>query len=439
MKQLFCIIIIFTAVSLAAEITHPLTKRKISFDSGYINNLNTNRAIGNFGLESYQAFSAQFEYLLLNTAEGEGLAKYYLRYFMFLVGEYVILYNPYALTYHEYGHFSRSKAYGGNPTFHYMKDDAYRFEGSTGYTDFWTYYKRGYSITYDTLFNRNAIGGGYVNTDSYSGVDYENEHRENFTRKIYQRAGGLNNQAYLAELIEDDIYFRGGTVAYMWTYIYQKLAPLMYVRYAEKSLGEGTGDIYNIITLYDGKGYNITRGDIQLYSGLSLLLSSTTYMLIGNWYLYIIGLQKASENTQNLNALEYEGFKIPDLAFYFTDRGLTYKLKSGYRFDSGDYIIPFAVEFVVKGDQAVEPSVGVIRVFDGYTAGGNLIFNTAMDDPFPVGFDLSAEYFLFEKRAGISAGLVHYNGSTYFGKRNHPDYAAGIRYNELWVRASLYY
>lgn len=234
-------------------------------------------------------------------------------------------------------------------------------------------------------------------------------------------AGGVNAEMYLTELIETRTYNYGGSFAYVWMYIESKLGSYRYFEAQDSTVslnpdaGFFTGDMFNILQYYnekrnygnptiadifnkrygyeitietillsggvqsyvnsltvvtedeiitntltalrDGhKNYEIDRRDIETGNLISLFGSATTYLMFYSMYQYY------QTGESMVRSFQYRGVRIPDINFYQTRRGISYKLSTGYR--TGRWSFPIGIEKVIKGDQSLEVSPGVRYEFN---------------------------------------------------------------------------
>ncbi|QOL20020.1 hypothetical protein [Candidatus Bodocaedibacter vickermanii] len=89
-------------------------------------------------------------------------------------------------------------------------------------------------------------------------------------------------------------------------------------------------------------GIDLTHEEIINHSYLSYFLSAQTYANIYQTYKTI------TEGENRVYAPEVYNIKLPNVAFYFTTKGQTYNVSSGYRYNNDTLFFPVSVEFGLK-------------------------------------------------------------------------------------------
>jgi hypothetical protein len=310
--------------------------------------------------------------------------------------------QPVLLTYHEYGHASRAKAFGLDSEYSFFFDESIKTD------NFWEYF--GYAFT-------KGFEGGYVNV---TGNYYQNipDNLTGINGSIILAAGGLNNNVQLSETFEEDIYYNGGYRNYFLTYLTNKIQPAIYTAF-EYKLPDGKGDPTAVEESYQAKGYDIEKKHFIMLNMISLFGSATFYKFLPG-------------SSGRVTSSEYAGVRLPDTQLFFTHLGLSLKLNSGYALRKKGLFIPLSYERVVIGQPSDEISAGIVKKMSFTTLGAKGYYNLQMNGQ---SFDLFTS--IRFGRAFLTAGLSHYDSNTFFGIRDIPSYEDGGTNNEMWARGSL--
>lgn len=385
----------------------------LSFDSGYIPYMNSNRGIRHFNLEVTKAVTwgdvqlAQWAAYNLSPTWG-ALAR--TAYFYLLYG-YAL--TPFTTAFHEFGHYSRSRAFGY---------DAYMIHGhdvdGTRHDNYWSYLTSGFTSFSSWGAGLAGISGGTM------GQDVPDTLKRDDNAWIIVSAGGLNNEMSLSEAIGDDLFYRGGYSGYFWPYLAGKTSTANYIS-AFRSTDELTGDPDQLVDYYKAKGYDISKTKMMWMSYGSALLSATTYNLLWNFF-------TPGDPARRVNTFEVAGIRLPDTEFYMNYAGLSYKFKTGLALRDQGIFIPVNYEQVFYGDPMGEISGGaVVMMPEGLTVGGLLLMNLSN---LGLGASLFGEYTV--QRYRISAGTDLHHTLTLEGARNATTYEAGLYSVEIWGRVS---
>lgn len=377
-----------------------------SLDTGYSKPNYSNRAFWQFGIE--------FEYLGATIFDSAGSASFIgehpLTRFLWtgLMG-YAWEYPQFAffVSNHELGHATRNLAIDGNPIF------AWSAQGAKNHDGIFPFFLEGF-----TRFNNGATTTTNTTTSIAVPTDWN---------EIVFLAGGVNNSGMFSEALEKEIYYNSGHINQLRAY--ERGKSDLYNYAFTTVVGSNSGDIDQLLTAYNTKGYNISKADLMQGSKNARLLSFTYWAYWWGIYNYI------SEGDPTVKPFELGGFKLPDLSHYLLRNGLSYKLSSGYRADG--FIIPFSIESIYKGTPSQEISIGFRKPFKlsaqrnaGYEI--NIIYN----ENGSTGYELSSDYEL-SPAVLLSAGYNRYDTNTFMGERNAVALDnSGLFGEEFWLKTS---
>lgn len=243
-------------------------------------------------------------------------------------------------TYHEWGHFSRRRAMGSTTsTLHLGSwDPAGSTKGDTNFFSYWL----------SEVQNWN-LDGAYVRYP-ITDVLTANAHSGSATAAIYQGAG-INNSVYLAET-QDEEFFLGerSTVFALGFNLKKKNETLLYQ--VTGDMDEELNDLNQLVATYRSSGIdpNLSISDIYRAHYWSLLSGSNISAALA-MYRYVVRGQLVYE------PLMIGSFLFPNQSNYYSSRGLTRKVQSGYRF-SRDLKLIFGVEYVERGQPFREVNFG---------------------------------------------------------------------------------
>ena len=361
---------------------------EMSVDSGMLIQPYTNRGIGLFTLHNQDLLSSLYWRVDQRVSMFYKPAGIIFRGFLTgLLQNKYHLGELYRIAYHELGHGSRAEAFG------------YRVMYSTSETEHVDSY---YHLLFDLLKYSTAITGAwahyYDDLNVHDSVDTSDE-------SLIISAGGVNNEMYLAQLIENRFYDRRITSVYdFYHYLSAKLAVDNYVSY-EQDDPEFMGDIYRVRQLYKTKNIDITYPELKRYNGYAILLSSSFWAFLDGWSRYVV---------KGIDYIEYYekfGFRLPDINFFLTSHGPSYHIQSGYRF-ADHTTVPFAVEYVFIGDQQIEYTMGLQRRWTDYW-----LTQSEIRWGESVGISQSFRYSLSSKLA-MTLGFDLYQFKNLYGERH---------------------
>ncbi|MDP3936047.1 MAG: hypothetical protein Q8Q56_03585, partial [Alphaproteobacteria bacterium] len=262
-------------------------------------------------------------------------------------------------------------------------------------------------------------------------VDLGEELRNIFTPKteVLIKAGGLNNQQDQSRRVENHLWYSGGDhFTTVGTYFWDKTWAGLQSFFAQKEQYNDNEDTTKICNVYKKLGIDLTHEDIIRYSYLSYFLSTQTYANIYQIYKTI------AEGENRVYAPEMFNIKLPNVALYFTTKGPTYNVSSGYRYDD-TWFFPVSVEFGLK-ETAWEANVGVRKKFPSFHDSfvhAEIVFNSEA-----VGGSVYGGA-IFNKMWNVQAGVTYHNAKTFQGERNIPSYKNGDTDIEAWVKLGAVY
>ncbi len=382
--------------------------RSLSFDTRYAIDTYSNAAFAGFGIEALDLAAAPAEAITL-----EGSGGNIARALVLAVGTDFVS-RAYKLSYHEFGHGTRAAAAGFRPHFGYGEapppaelDEILAAGGL--HEDFFSYFFgsffRGGGYTYlpagDVLFP--PAPDAALDATGWSMV---------------WRAGGLNNDMFFAQRLEDRIRAGGGHAGMLSSWFRSKISA---ARYAN---GKRIGDVDAVLDWYDAQGLELEQADLRKGSVISLMFSATSYELIYRFARVFAG-----------DPIRYQGWapygvELPNVSFYMNAAGLSYQLSTGYR--RGRWRIPVAVERVFHGRTRTEFTVG------GEWGPGPYHFGTRVTVGERLGAAISVDR-RFGDRFLVSGGYALYDTRNLFGERMIPSLESGPRYHDVFVRLGLVY
>jgi hypothetical protein len=179
--------------------------------------------------------------------------------------------------------------------------------------------------------------------------------------QVLTRAAGYNAGMMHARDIEDTLWYDGGGhLAQLSNHSMGKLAiaidgiKLAFLR--NHSACPHT-ELGRVSMAYGEMGVDIGSKMIPVYSALAFLGSAEF------WGRFLEEADYMSSGDVYVKAPEIGGFRLPNLGFYFTTKGLSYQLNTGYRFGQ-DLFFPVAIEYVFNGPKnIIECTLGVRKQF----------------------------------------------------------------------------
>ena len=384
------------------------TRRTFSFDSRYAVRAYSNDAVARFGLDALNLTTVPAELIdpsnrLRNAGQGV----------LLLVGS-TIMGQAFTLSYHEYGHGTRVAAAGYRPLYGFgtISTDAdiqaARLAG-LGHESFFGYFL-------SSFFKSSGYTLGNLDDLLFPPISEEELEENGWT--VLLATSGLSNEMLFSERIEDEIYRNGGHIGYLTTYANGKLAASNY------ELDGVFGDLGNAVTRYGALGIDVDEDQIDSASRNSFFFSSMSYQLIYQT------LRMFTGSSIRFTAWEPGGVQLPNTSFFMTRRGLSYRVRTGYR--TGTWRIPLAVERVFEGDAATEVTIGVERNLSRTYLHARATVGA--------GFGLAAEaVYRVKDRVALTAGYALYDSDNMLGERLIPSLESGSRYHDLFVRVSFAY
>ncbi|MGD2044829.1 MAG: hypothetical protein PVH96_01295 [Gemmatimonadota bacterium] len=376
--------------------------RSLSFDTRYVTQPYSNEAVAQFGIEILDLAVTPAELVTVGGSGGHLLRG------ILVMTSTGLLSRAYKLSFHEFGHGTRGAAWGFHPYFGYggvplnpnpaeLDDDFFSyFAGSLWERGGYTYLPAG-----DTLFSP----PGQAELDAAG-----------FT--MVWKAAGINNEMLISEKLEDRIR-RGGAHAGMLTsWAFSKIAPDRYGN------AHRIGDVDSVLDWYDDQGFEIERGDLRSGAIVATLASASTYELV-----YRTGRVLAGDPIR-YRAWAPFGVELPNVSFYLTSSGISYKVSSGYRL--GRWRFPVKVERVFRGHRRTEYTVG------GEWAPGPYHFGTRVT----IGEHTAGAAFvdrLVAERFLVAGGYTLYDSRNLLGERMIPSIESGPRYNDFFLRVGVVY
>ncbi len=392
-------------------------QRTLSLDSRYFINGYSNKAIGRFGIEMIHLGGLPASLIFDPDSASDDDEKTFLFYNarqLSYIGEGLILLvgstffsSPFQLSFHEFGHGTRFAAVGLKPSYGHGLP-AYAPREAKTYDSFFSYYV-------SSFFH---FGGGYTFWDEAL-FRWPLRAEEFGEWHAVVSMGGVNNSMFFTEIIEDELYRDGGHLGFASSYVLGKLSAKLY-DYSDS----GVNDIDRIISHFQIRGVDIDRKKIQRASITSFFLSSITYQFAHQFIRLFMG-----ESTR-FRPWEFYGVQLPNTAFYMTRDGLSYKVRSGYRYESWRF--PIAVEHVFEGKKRTEVSVGAEKQLEKLSVAVETIIGKELE------LELELSY-RFNDWVRFTSGLALYDANNLHGERLIPSLQYGSKYHDVYIRASLAY
>ncbi len=480
MKKLLVLGVLFSlsySFASAPKSFHPhKLVRTVSLDTGYLPSLNSNRAIGEFDLELRQAWGALYDWQHDAWKPSTFFGRSIL-YSLFSLATWGPTMGQ-AATYHELGHATRLRSIGINASFinigkavwnvyveekqnltieDLLSDEYFPTVGGTVLVNFpWpvAFMLSAVIPRYEQppLFQPSNAEKHYdpqklsdanlFLKEAYEMKKYNPEKDKDYVQlskltdeiltsrtKILVMAGGLNNQQDQCRRVENHLWHNEGDhFTLVGTYFWDKTwAGLQSYLSRNKDCKDGQ-DTSRICNAYAQLGIDLTHQEIITYSYLSYLLSSQTYMNIYQIYKTI------ADGENKVYAPEFRNIRLPNVALYFTTKGPTYNVSTGYH--HGDtWYFPVSVEFGLK-QTTWEVTLGVRKKFPAFHNSfihAEVVFNAQA-----VGGSLYGGAIL-DKVWNVQAGFTYHNANTFQGERNIPSYKEGDTDIEAWIKLGVVY
>jgi hypothetical protein len=399
--------------------------RSLSIDSRYFYPEYSNRAHAQFGIDLIHAASLPGSLLLAVDTTSGGTGGEFLFYkksqwknlgngFVTLVGS-IFLANGYVFSYHEFGHGTRAASAGFKPFFGHgfigSEEDLDAAINSGQLKDNF------FSFWLSSITNTGGFSIATGDVTLFTPLD-EDEFVE-FGIQGLAPAGGLNNEMYFTEAIEDHLRREGGHIGFWPSYAMAKLAATSYEE------GETIfNDVFNVTTYYEQLGYDVNREDIDRGSLRSFLLSGTTYQLGFQIVRMFAGM------STHFQSWSWHGVEIPNTAFYMTTAGLSHKVRTGFRY--GPWRFPIDLEHVYAGETRTEVTVGAERRIGRFFASTAVTVGNVVEPRFDLRYRA-------HRNLQLSGGYTYYNPNNLNGERHIPSLENRSDFHEVYVGIAVVY
>jgi len=427
LKKKTSAISIFILMSLLTNVETLLAQsspnqRTLSLDSRYFIQGYSNRAVGQFGIEIINLASLSADLIIRSdstTTKNKKIFLFYDSHQLRNVGNGLVLFigsaflsSSFTFSYHEFGHSTRSAAVGLQVWYsHQVITSEADYQGVLSgsiksYDNFFPFY-------FSSLFNQS--GSTIIGDTLFSPLT---EELDNGWDGVLL-TGGLNNEMLFTKYIENELYRRGGHIGFLIPYISGKIAVLNY--------GTGYGDfndVTNIITYYQGRGFDIDSDKINNGNKVSLFTSSLSYQFVYQFFRMLSG------KSSRFDPWEFRGLELPNSLFYMNRSGLSYQIRTGYKL--GEWRFPFAVEHVYEGEKRTEFSFGAEKQFDKLTTTFESIVGKRLEFAMDVSYRQN-EWFM------ISGGYSLHDKRNLHGERLISSMEHGAVNHQLNLIASLVY
>ncbi len=435
-------------------------KRTLSFSSGYLTNssgltyANSNRALSNFYDELGMAYGAGFD-AVADTGWGSRNRGWLA--LLNIIPNSIVTYVQ-GTGYHEFGHYSRDKAYGFSPVFandRYATQDPRRYtEGfknpftytlylfARPFTSAATY--RGKSLwvpqalldgvdeaTQQALANAYRTGG-MLGLENYVNANLHNPSIVNLAKnqadmEIIISAAGVNNAMRLSGDLVDRARKGDGHITDAFMYIDGRLQSLMYPSEEGKPNASAGNDMDSLVASYRLKGFSIRKSDFNTANTIAFFCSTSTYAYMLGWYNFV------NNGNTRVKPFTWGGVYAPDVEAYLLAEGISYKIKTGYAVN--DVLsFPVSVEFVSKGKKGAEASVGACYRFEdlgNIELSGNVLFGRKLGGD--VRLHVPVDRFFVE---GVVESM---HQKSFYGQRNIPTLKKSVRSTAFLIRAGISY
>ena len=162
---------------------------------------------------------------------------------------------------------------------------------------------------------------------------------------------------------------------------------------------------------------------------VALLASGSTYRYSRGLYSYL-----GDGSHRPIGAYEFHNVRVPETSAYLTSRGISYKVKTGYRFTDG-LLLNAGLEFVAHGDHSAEVTLGLAKNVESLRSAklrGNVILGRGINAEINASLPLN-------NASSVGVGLGHYSSKTLYGERNVPSLEHGPSSTILWAKMSVSY
>lgn len=424
-------------------------KRTLSFSSGYLTNAsnyafsNSNRALSEFYDELGMGYAAGFDALAdLDWSKRN-------RGWLFLIN--LLLPNSFLshiqnIGFHEFGHFSRFRAFGYDPRFLNKRKPGlengfknpfaytvYLFTRITGMSEA-TYRGKKLWQSKQTWMDTNTLSNTYNHGGERAVTNYLINHPNDpdvlqFRNNLLDgtliiSAAGVNNQMRFSGDLSNKIYQKNGHLTEMFPFIDGRIATMCY------PVSDDDGNDMNaILDSYREKDFNLCKSQMNTANCVSLLGSASTYAYFYAWYNFIW-----DNGETHVPVPEWRGVRLPDVENYLLAQGLSYKIISGYRVNK-NLDFPVSIEFVTRGEKGYEASLGGryrLESLGDLEVGGYILFGQTLAGGVHVYKPLGSRFFV----EGVVENMAY---KSFYGQRNIPTLKDNFRNTSFLVRGGMTY
>ncbi len=415
MKQLMVFSLAFLSVStgIAKNNTQKLVRSAV-LSPGYVERVfNSNEMIKHIPLSFMQGSSYYFD-LFINMTDNKfaklaiGTGYSYLHYVLAKISSVV---------YHEFGHARALASFGMSYKFGIPIDNR-------------TYYKASNVFEfYGLMMNKYSLFTKKGAATYFDSRNFTND------QDLILSAGGLNNQMRLSQEVADLIDENKGHILYAFDYVKGKISSYEYASITEQQLNNGVvskgNDIQDIRNDYAKKGINVSISDIKNGSLISLGLSATTWAFVYSAF-------KNYNSGMLIESPVWRGWRLPDVNFYITSKGLSYEVLTGYHLNEHWYFA-LSTEFVYKGNKAFELSPFCVYKFEKASGTYKIKGQVTTSQNFDIGGGVSLDWTSLSKTWGLGAKYICHNASTLVGERNIPFVKNSNINHEMIATVSFYF
>lgn len=371
------------------------SKNTITVSTGYFESYYTNKYIANFGIEYLnlsnlfidKAIDKLFEYDKLY--EQKSNLRHIANFTSFLIKFYII--EGFTTAYHELGHAMRNSAVG--------YDYYFGISDVNMYHDMLVHNKNFFSFLFDTTFVRPLKGG-------YTMPIINSTEREAKTDLIIS-AAGINNETYFQEKVIERNYLNNNlNISNFLYFISSKIGNIRYVISSKKYENNLSYDPNSVLINYRLLNINVDRDDLIKSFAISILSSQFTYS-----FLYSI-FSGEYYKQHRVEPLKYKSFFLPDIFPYMTSKGISYRIKSGYKY-SDNLSFRFGIEFITIGNYTQEFIFGINKKFEN----NQILDFTTIFGKYGVNFELT-HTIPVSKYINFNLDFDIYSTKSLHGERN---------------------
>ena len=370
------------------------SKNTITVSTGYFESYYTNKYIANFGIEYLnlsnlfidKAIDKLFEYDKLY--EQKSNLRHIANFTSFLIKFYII--EGFTTAYHELGHAMRNSAVGYDYYFGISNINAYH--------DMLIHNKNFFSFLFDTTFVR-PLKGGYTASIKSTKIETKTD--------LIISAAGINNETYFQEKVIERNYLNNNlNISNFFYFISSKIGNIRYVISSKKYKNNLPYDPNSVLINYRLLNINVDRDDLIKSFAISILSSQFTYS-----FLYSI-FSGEYYKQHRVEPLKYKSFFLPDIFPYMTSKGISYRIKSGYKY-SDNLSFRFGIEFVTIGNYTQEFIFGINKKFEN----NQILDFTTIFGKYGVNFELT-HTIPVSKYINFNLDFDIYSTKSLHGERN---------------------